>query len=162
MTNDERLLELRRQREFLRGPEFRISLQGRRDILSTIVPLLNFNEVYYSNAVPVADVLGRPGFSSGFYDHAYAQMDSIVSQAITELERGVRPAPASPALVPTAKLTDEHGLLWFWHHCSWRVRWWLIAKAVFVSALILAVGFGLGRTNFFVQVWQLFRQAMDP
>src|SRR5438876_3240500 len=121
MTNDDRLLELRRQRELLRGREFRTSIQGRRDILSTIVPLLNFNEVHYSNAVPIADVLGRPGFSPSFYDHAHAQIDSIVSQAINELECGVTPAPPSTALVPTAKLTDEHGLLWFWHHCSWRV-----------------------------------------
>jgi hypothetical protein len=162
MTSNERLLELRRQRDFLRGPEFRTSVQGRRDILSVIVPLLNFNEVYYSNAVPVADVLGRPGFSSNFYDHAYAQMDSIVSQAINELECGVIPPSASTALVPTAKLTDEHGLLWFWHHCSWRVRWWLIAKAGLASAVVFAIGFCLGRVNFFVQLWQLWHRAMTP
>src|SRR5437016_9016807 len=101
MTNEDRLLELRRQRDLLRGPEFRTSVQGRRDILSAIVPLLNFNEVYYSNAVPVADVLGRPGFSSSFYEHAFAQMDSIVSQAINELEHGATPAIAPVGLVPT-------------------------------------------------------------
>src|SRR6266536_1744697 len=66
MTNDDRLLELRRQRDFLRAPDFRTSMQTRRDVLSLIVPLLNFNEVYYSNAVPIADVLGRPGFSSNY------------------------------------------------------------------------------------------------
>ncbi|MGB8472552.1 MAG: hypothetical protein WCE61_00550 [Candidatus Acidiferrum sp.] len=162
MTNDDRLLELRRQRDFLRGPEFRTSVQARRDILSIIVPLLNFNEVYYSNAVPVADVLGRPGFSSSFYDQAHAQMDSIVGQAINELECGLTPAAGEMALVPTSKLTDQHGLLWFWHHCSWRVRWWLIAKAVLVSAVIFAVGFCLGRVDFFVQLWQLWHRAMSP
>jgi len=31
MTNDDRLVELRRQRDFLRGPEFRTSVQARRD-----------------------------------------------------------------------------------------------------------------------------------
>ena len=128
MTNEDRLLELRRQRDLLRGPEFRTSVQARRDILSLIVPLLNFNEVYYSNAVPVADVFGRPGFSFNFYNHAYAQIDSIVSQAINELECGVTPLPESTALVPTSKLTDDHGLLWFWHHCSWRVRGGLSPK----------------------------------
>jgi hypothetical protein len=136
-------------------------MQARRDVLSLIVPLLNFNEVYYSNAVPIADVLGRPGFSSNYYDHAYAQMDSIVSQAINELGCGVTP-PASTALVATAKLTDEHGLLWFWHHCSWRIRWWLVAKAVLVSAAVFAVGFCLGRINFFVQLWQLWHNAITP
>jgi len=155
-------MELRRQRDFLRGPFRTSSPQARRDILSIIVPLLNFNEVYYSNAVPIADVLGRPGFSSNFYDHAYAQIDSILSQAINELECGVAPAPTSTALVSTAKLTDEHGLLWFWHHCSWRVRWWLIAKVVLAASVVFAVGFGLGRINFFVQLWQLCKQAMAP
>ena len=162
MTNDDRLVELRRQRDFLRGPEFRTSVQARRDILSVIVPLLNFNHVYYSNAVPIADVLGRPGFSSSFYDQAHAQIDSIISQAINELECGLTPAPADTPLVPTAKLTDEHGFLWFWHHCSWRVRWWLVAKITLASAVIFGVGFCLGRVNFFVQLWQLWHRAMTP
>jgi hypothetical protein len=109
VTKDKRLHELRRQRDLLRGPEFRTSVEARRDVLSAIVPLLNFNEFYYSNAVPIADVLGRPGFSPNFYDHAYAQMDSIVSQAINELERGLTPAPsATPKPQPiTAKEKDE-------------------------------------------------------
>lgn len=112
MTNDDRLLELRRQRDFLRGPEFRTSVQARRDILSIIVPLLNFNDLYYSNAVPLADVLGRPGFSSTFYDHAHAQIDSIVSQAINELECGLTAAsPPEMPLVPTAN--NETGVKWW-------------------------------------------------
>jgi len=112
MTNDERLIKLRRQRDFLRGPEFRTSVQARRDILSVIVPLLNFNDVYYSNAVPVADVLGRPGFSSTFYDQVHAQIDSIVSQAINELEFGLTPAsPPEKPLVPTDN--NETGTKWW-------------------------------------------------
>jgi hypothetical protein len=112
MTNDDRLLELRRQRDFLRGPEFRTSVQARRDILSVIVPLLNFNDVYYSNAVPVADVLGRPGFSSTFYDHAHAQIDSIVSQAINELEYGLTPA-SSPEMPLVPADNNETGAKWW-------------------------------------------------
>lgn len=162
MTNDERLAELRRQHSLLRSPQFRISVQGRRDILSAIVPLLNFNDTYYANAVPIADVLGRPGFSSNFYDQAFAQIDSIVSQAIAELQHGITVTKELQALVPTAKLTDEHGLVWFWHHCSWRVRWWLIAKAVIAAAVLIGIGFGLGRINFFVQVWQLWQKAGRP
>jgi hypothetical protein len=102
MTNNERLLELQRQRDFLRGPFRTSSPRTRRDVLSVILPLLNFNEAYYSNAMPVADILGRPGLSSRLYSQAFAQIDSLVSQAINELECGVTPAPA------TAKLTDEH------------------------------------------------------
>src|SRR5262249_12596133 len=79
-------------------------------ILSVIVPLLNFNDVYYSNAVPIADVLGRPGFSSNFYDHDFAQIDSIVSQAINELERGLTRSPSAkptPEAVATAEKKEK-------------------------------------------------------
>jgi len=157
MTNDDRLLELRRQRDFLRGREFRTSIQGRRDILAVVVPLLNFNETYYANAMPAADILGRPGLSSNLYNHAFAQVDSMVSQAITELEHGITPEPTAVALVATPQLTDEHGLLWFWHHCSWKVRWWLIAKGIVVACLLMTAGFALGRINFFVEVWKLWQ-----
>jgi len=101
ITKDDRLLELQRQRNLLRAPEFRTSVQSHRDILSAIVPLLNFNDVYYSNAFPIADVLSRPNFSSRAYDQAYAQIDSIVSQAIAELEHGITPTPPSRGLVST-------------------------------------------------------------
>src|SRR5438105_3179198 len=153
MNPNDRLIELQRQRDFLHSAEFHKSIQSRRDILSAIVPLLNFNDVYYSKALPVADVLGRPGFSTAFYEQHFAQMDSIVSQAIAELEHGITPVSPSPAL----ELTDEHGLLWFWHHCSWRVRWWLIAKAIAAVSVLLGIGFTLGRINFFVQVWKLWK-----
>ena len=158
MTNEERLHQLRRQRGFLRGREFRTSIQGRRDILAVVVPLLNFSETYYANAMEAADILGRPGFSSNLYDHAYAQVDSIVSQALNELELAITPSASAPVvLVPTPELTEEHGILWFWHHCSWQVRWWLIAKVVVVAGLLVSAGFALGRINFFVEVWKLWK-----
>src|ERR1043165_6253554 len=114
MTPEDRLLELRRQRDFLRGSEFRTSIQARRDILGVVVPLLNFNYTYYANAMPAADILGRPGLSSNLYEHAFAQVDSIVSQALNELELAITPDEPATGLVLTPKLTDEHGLLWFW------------------------------------------------
>ena len=107
MTNDNRLVQLKQQRELLRGPEFRTSVQARRDILSAIVPLLNFNDFYYSSAVPIADVLGRPGFSSNFYDQAFAQIDSIVNQAINELEQGLTRAPSTQEAVATAEIREK-------------------------------------------------------
>jgi len=90
-------------------------------ILSVIVPPAQLQSRLLLERCSYADVLGRPGFSSSFYDQAHAQIDSIILKAINELERGLTPAPADTPLVPTAKLTDEHGFLWFWHHCSWRV-----------------------------------------
>ena len=157
MTNDERLAELRRQRDFLRTREFR-TIQGRRDTLAVVVPLLNFNETYYANVMPAADILGRPGLSNNLYEHAFAQVDSLVGQAITELEHGLTPASSPVGLVPTATLSDENGLLWFWHHCSWKVKWWLIAKGIVMACFLLAAGFALGRINFFVEVWKLWQE----
>jgi hypothetical protein len=158
VTNEDRVLELRRQRDFLRGREFRTSIQARRDILAVIVPLLNFNDTYYGNAMPAADILGRPGLSSNLYEHAFAQVDSLVGQAVNELELAITPTAQAGGLVSTPGLTDEHGVLWFWHHCSWRVRWWLIAKAFVTAAVIMGAGFALGRINFFVEVWKLWKR----
>lgn len=158
MTNENRLLELKRQRDFLRSPTFRMEpVQVRRDTLSVIVPLLNFNPVYYENALPVADILGRPHFSGTMYDHAFAQIDTLVGQAINELELGVVPQPVVVGLVPTASLTDEHGILWFWHHCTYTTKWWLAAKAIVVIGSIFGAGFAVGRLNFFVQAWKLWK-----
>lgn len=88
MTGAERLETLRHLKEEMRHSEFRTSIQKRRDCLSKIVPLLNFNNVYYGNALPIADILGRPGFTSNMYEHAFARMDLIIGQAITELDQG--------------------------------------------------------------------------
>lgn len=150
MTNDDRLVELRRQRNLLRDPEFRTSVQARRDILSVIVPLLNFNNVYYSNAVRIADVLGRPGFSSNYYDHAFAQMDSIVSQAINELECGLSPAPAeeTPEGLPFPKEL-RHAL---------EERYIMLTKTKFIAFLGGLIGF-LGLVG--VISWQVTFKTLE-
>ncbi|MBI3415092.1 MAG: hypothetical protein HY043_07200 [Verrucomicrobia bacterium] len=96
MTNTQRLETLKKLREALRDSAFRTSIQFRQECLEQILPLLNFNGFYYSNAIPVADILSRPGFSSMRYDHAFARMDSLIGQAIAELEHGLTPAPQTP------------------------------------------------------------------
>jgi hypothetical protein len=149
------VLELKRQRDFIRTREFR-AIQTRRDTLALIVPLLNFNETYHAHAMSAADILGRIGLSSNLYEHAFAQIDSLVSQGIAELEHGLTQTSDPVGLVPGPELTDEHGVLWFWHHCSWSVRWGLVAKIIVVAGGLLATGFALGRINFFVEVWKLW------
>ena len=91
MTNAKRLEALKRLKEEMRQPLFRTSIQKRRDCLSQIVPLLNFADVYYENAMPIADILGRPGFSSNMYEQSFARMDYLIGQAITELEDDLTP-----------------------------------------------------------------------
>src|SRR6266705_3736283 len=113
MTNGQRLEKLRRLKETLRDSSFRSSIQARRDCLAQIVPLLNFSEVYYANAVPIADFLGRPGFSSNMYEQTFARMDSLVGQAIVELEHDLTPQipPADGQATPIIQITGNVGIL---------------------------------------------------
>lgn len=86
MTSEKRLESLKRLKEEMKRDSFRTSIQQRRDCLSRIVPLLDFNNLYYENAFSVADILGRPGFTNNMYVQAFARIDNLVGQAIAELE----------------------------------------------------------------------------
>jgi len=92
MNNKERLEALERIKELIRSPAFRASIPQRRECLNQVVPLLNFNSYYYSNVVPIADILSRPGFSNSMYEHSFARLESLVGQAIFELERNLSPS----------------------------------------------------------------------
>ena len=115
MTKDQRLEALKRLKEEMRQSSFRSSIQNRRDCLSQIIPLLNFNDVYYKSAMPIADILGRPGFTSRMYENTFAQMDYLIGQAITELGHDLTPQPAGEIQVadaadsmnPTTMPTEE-------------------------------------------------------
>lgn len=113
MTNAQRLENLKQLKKTLRDSSFRSSIQARRDCLAQIVPLLNFNDVYYANAVPIADVLGRPGFSSNMYNQTFARMDSLVGQAIVELEHDLTPSISEQAgnTIPIIQITGNVGIL---------------------------------------------------
>jgi len=141
----------------MRQPSFRGSIQSRRDCLSRIVPLLNFNEVYYSNAIEVSDILGRPDFSGMKYEHAFARMDSMVGQAITELEHGLTPMP-EPNPKVKFELTDEHGVWWFFWHSKSRTQ----LKFLAVLGSVFLVGLGLGSNQFFMRLYNLTRSSTAP
>ncbi len=69
-----------------RGAE---ALQTYRDVVewqATVAPLLDFDRFYYSNFVRLGRVISTPGLSSQSYDPAFRQMESIIGQAITDLE----------------------------------------------------------------------------
>jgi len=88
MTNDDRLVELRRSVIFLRGPEFRTSVQARRDYPFGYRAAAQLHHVYTRtlflsltcSAVPVSRQVSTIRLT--------AQIDSIITQAINELERG--------------------------------------------------------------------------
>jgi hypothetical protein len=63
MTNAERASKLTQLRAKVQGGDLRTELRARRDLLGSIVPLLNFNNVYHSNALQFA---GHPQ-SRGFF-----------------------------------------------------------------------------------------------
>jgi hypothetical protein len=157
MVPSERADELKRLRARVQAGDLRVDVNERSDILAEIVPLMNFNDTYHLNAQQFADYLVQPGRTNSFYEAIEARLNVLMGQAVAELEHNLTPpVPLSPGLVPTPTLSDEHGLLWFWHHCHWRVRWWLVAKGVFVACILIGVGFALGRLNFFVEVWKLW------
>ncbi len=91
MENTQRLKVLKRLRKEMRQSLGFMNVEARRDFLSQLVPLLNFNDVYYANALRPVDILGRPNFSVNAYEQSYAQLDSLVGQAITELEHELTP-----------------------------------------------------------------------
>src|SRR5213080_3279818 len=129
MTNAERASELQRFRQQVQQGALRTELRARRDLLSRIVPLMNFNEVYHSNALQFADILSQEGFSSSMYDSCEGRLDVLMGQAVTEPEHDLTPPPPpQPGLVPTPNLTDEHGLWWFIQHCTPKMRWWMIVS----------------------------------
>jgi hypothetical protein len=132
-------------------------------MLGRIVPLMNFNEIYHSNALQFADILSQEGFSSSMYDSCEGRLDVLMGQAVTELEHDLTPPPPpQPGLVPTPTLTDEHGLWWFIQHCTPKMRWWMIVSAATILAAVITAAYFAGRNHFINQVIDLWRQSSKP
>ena len=163
MTSAERAVELKRLRKRVQAGDLRCDLPERRDLLAAITPLLNFNAIYHSNALQAADLLSRPGLSSNAYDQAEAQLDVLIGQAVTELERNLTtPPPPQPGLVPTSALTDEHGLWWFTRHCTIKTRLWMFGSAVAILLTVTTAAYCAGRNQFISQVIDLWTQSTKP
>ncbi len=156
MTDEERAEELIALRAKLRSDSFRTSMEERRNILSEIVSLLNYNPVLHSHAVTAADILSQPHFSNNLYERLEGRIDLIVGEAIAELEKGLT-QPKSPRQ-DRFKLTDEHGAWWFVMNCTTKTR------AMIISAVlaILTAGYLAGRNHFINQVIELWKQIQSP
>jgi hypothetical protein len=99
-----------------------------------------------------------PNFYSihGNWNAHIAQMLGLAKSVEHDLEHGL--IPAKPSGDQDIVLTDEHGLWWFFHHCTTKTRGWLITKAfVVIGALIVAAYFA-GRNHFISQVIDLWKR----
>jgi hypothetical protein len=163
MTNVERVSELKRLRAQVQNGDLRGDLHARRDILSSIVPLLNFDDVYLANARQFADILSQESFTNSMYESCEGRLDVIMGQAITELEHNLTPPPPPPpGLVPTPALTDEQGLWWFIQHCTTKTRWWMIVYSLAVLIATITAAYFAGRNHFINQVVDFWRQSPKP
>ncbi len=145
MKPGERLAALKKLRLPVR-PEEWATIEERKAWLEQIVPLLNFNAVYYDNVLRVANILGRPGFNNSMYDHAAAQVESLVNLAITELEG--RFVTAEQQKFWTQK-REKHSFWgwWSWASAPERFGFLTLLAAIFIAGFICAripaVGRGL-------------------
>ena len=163
MNTAQRAAELTTLRAQVQDGALRTDLRARRDILGRIVPLMNFNEIYHSNALQFADILSQEGFSSTKYESCEGRLDVLMGQAITELEHDLTPPPPpQPGLVPTPALSDEHGLWWFVQHCTSKTRWWMIVSAATVLGAVITAAYFAGRNHFINQVIDLWRKTSGP
>ena len=87
----------------------------------------------HSNAMEAADILAQPNFSSDMYERMEGRILLLLRQGITELEHGL--TPPEPVSDNAITLTDEHGVWWFFWHCSSKTRTWLIMTAVSILRL---------------------------
>jgi hypothetical protein len=69
------------------------------------------------------------------YDHICA----VLSEAVNELS--IPEEPVAPIL------TDEHGILWFVSHCTWKSRLVLLAWLTGAAITVLGIGFRFGVTD---------------
>jgi len=131
MKPGERLAALKKLRLPVR-PEEWATIEERKAWLEQVVPLLNFNAVYYDNVLRVANVLGRPGFNSSMYDHAAAQVESLVNLAVTELESRFA---TSDTKFWQQKKAEKHTLVEWWAEASIPGR---LGAAAFLLTIFIA------------------------
>lgn len=130
------------------------------------------------------EIVRRGEFPLDIYNSQPREMRRMIEQALADLRvlaaedlRGASPSSeivvGRSLAVPTPqKLTRppkpwasgeplgaEHGPLWFWHHCHYRVKWSLLAWAAGASLTVLAAGFAAGRTNLFVRLFDVFHDT---
>jgi hypothetical protein len=146
MTREQRLARLK---ELLK-PDILNVFHSRAELVdwqARVAPLLNFNDLYYSNFVAAADVATHPNLSSYTINPMLARLDMLMRQAITELEHDLTRTEESRQM-PNQSDLDLAEI------CR-RLRWkqWLALAGTAVA--IFLGGFFAGRFEFFQKLYDL-------
>jgi|SRR5438105_8466761 len=147
MTKEERLARLKA----LRKPKILEAFSTREEFVdwqAEVAPLLNFNQLYYSNFVAAADVASHPNLSSYTINPSLARLDMLMKQAIAELEHDLT------LREETATEPRDTSDLDFAEICR-RLRWkqWVTLAGTVVA--IFLIGFLAGRFQFFQKLYDL-------
>ena len=153
MDNSERLTALKALRRPKADTGFKTS-QDFTDWQGRIAPLLNFSETYHSL---FTDLVSKTFEVSGLPARLkfYRQLDGIIAQAITELERGLTPKRG-------IELTGDHGVWWFFTHCKSKVQVGFLAWFFGLIVAAFLLGLGLGSNHFFMRLYDLYVSSTKP
>lgn len=61
-------------------------------------------------------------------------------------------APPKKEVVRKDRLNSEEGLLWFWHHCHYSIKWRVIYSGLPLLALVFFLGWKANKYSFFQKV----------
>lgn len=154
MKTDKRLSELRALRRPRMAEEGFPTREDFVNWLGRVGPLLNFSDSYYNafqQAVPEIQVRG---LSTARYEHLLSHIDSIIAQAITELEFGITPKK-------DIVLDDKHGVWWFFSNCSAKTRLWIISVSFIIISTIASACYFAGRSDFLNQVFDAWTKSQN-
>lgn len=183
MTSDIRLKELEncqaRMSDALSGYDSFQTWQAGTSALLAFDPILKHQFIEATK-----EIVRRGIFPLKIYDSQPREMRRLIEQALADLRvraaeeiRGASPHSEIGAgrniavsdqqnhihpprsLDRGGTLGVEHGPLWFWHHCHYRVKWSLIAWTAGASLTVLGAGFAAGRTNLFVRLFDVFHNT---
>ena len=183
MTNANRLKELdacqARMRSALSSYDSFQTWQAETSALLASDPILRHQFIEAAKSI-----VRRGDFPLDLFDQHPKEMRRTIEQALADLrvlaaEDLHRTAPATEITVSRSlvdpcpqkfnqpskpwksgePLGSEHGSLWFWHHCHYRVKWSLVACAAGASLTVLTAGFAAGRTNLFIRLFDVFHDT---
>jgi hypothetical protein len=154
--------------------EWSQAVDGGTDIhewMARAMPFIHSNTDRFRFTEAVREVAFR-GRASPLHLERVALIRSVLALASVD-QPEIRHAPVAvlpPSIsigtqVPAIRISEsssllaDQGILWFWHHCYYRVRWSLIAWSASAVVAILGAGFAAGRTNLFVRIFDAFQDT---
>lgn len=140
------------------------ALNGAHDIhiwMAKALPFVNGQNERHRFTEAVREIAAH-GVASPRHSNRVATVRAALALATADLQ----PQAALPVtlLHSSNRLEQDHGILWFWHHCDYRVRWWLIGYAASFTVAIFSAGFAAGRSNLITRLFDVFHEtsAMTP